>query len=60
MIFIKTLKNTTQIKNEELFITTNLSKKCTAQSYSFLVIDVTLASDNLFCFRENIKNNHHN
>ena len=28
-------------------------KKCTAKPYSFLVIDATLASDNLLHFREN-------
>ena len=32
----------------------NLYKKCTAKPYSFLVIDTTLASDNLFCFRKSI------
>ena len=40
----------------------NPYKKCTAKSYSFLVIDSTLASDNpLFqkdSFRKNIKTNH--
>ena len=29
----------------------NIYKKCTAKPYSFLVIDTTLASDNLLCFR---------
>ena len=29
-------------------------KKCTTISYSFLVIDATLASDNLSCFRKSI------
>ena len=29
-------------------------KKCTAKPYSFLVIDATLASDNLLHFRENL------
>ena len=32
----------------------NLYKKCTAKSYSFLVLDVTLASDNSVSFRENL------
>ena len=32
----------------------NLYKKCTANSYSFLVIDTTLASDNSLRFRNNI------
>ena len=36
----------------------NLYKTCTAKPYSFLVIDVTLASDNPLGFRKNIKNNH--
>ena len=31
----------------------NLYKKCTAKSYSFLVIDTTLASDNSSRFRNN-------
>ena len=31
----------------------NLYKKCTAKPYSFLVIDATLASDNLSRFRRN-------
>ena len=31
----------------------NLYKKCTGKSYSFLVIDTTLASDNLLRFRKN-------
>ena len=31
-----------------------LYKKCTAKPYSFLVIDSTLASDNLLCFREDL------
>ena len=30
----------------------NLHKKCTAKSFSFLVIDTTLASDNSLCFRK--------
>ena len=30
----------------------NLSKKCTAKPYSFLVIDATLASGNNSCFRK--------
>ena len=30
----------------------NLHKKCTAESFSFLVIDTTLASDNSLCFRK--------
>ena len=33
---------------------TNLNKKCTANSYSFLVTDATLASDNPLRFRENL------
>ena len=32
----------------------NLYKKCTAQSYSFLVADATLASNNPSSFRKNI------
>ena len=32
----------------------NLYKKCTAKSYSFLVIDTTLASDNSSRFRKNL------
>ena len=32
----------------------NLYKKCTAKPYSFLVIDATLASDNLLRFRKNL------
>ena len=31
-----------------------LYKKCTAKLYSFLVIDTTLASDNLSRFRKNL------
>ena len=34
---------------------TNLYKNCTAKPYYFLVIDVTLASDNPSRFRKNIK-----
>ena len=33
---------------------TNLYKKCTANPYSFLVINTTLASDNLLHFRKNL------
>ena len=32
----------------------NLYKNCTAEPYSFLVIDTTLASDNSLCFRKNL------
>ena len=32
----------------------NLYKRCTAKPYSFLVIDATLASDNLLHFRQNL------
>ena len=32
----------------------SLYKKCTAKPYSFLVIDPTLASDNLLCFKKNL------
>ena len=32
----------------------NLYKKCTAKTYSFLVIDATLGSDNSSLFRENL------
>ena len=32
----------------------NLYKICTAKPYSFLVIDATLASDNLLRFRNNL------
>ena len=32
----------------------NLYKKCTANPYSLLVINTTLASDNLLCFRKNL------
>ena len=31
----------------------NLYKECTSKPYSFLVIDATLASDNLLRFRKN-------
>ena len=31
----------------------NLYKKCTAKSYSFMVIDTTLASNNSLRFRKN-------
>ena len=33
---------------------TNIYKKCTAKRYSFLIIDATLASDNLLRFRNNL------
>ena len=32
----------------------NLYKKCTTKSFSFLVIDATLASDNILHFRKNL------
>ena len=32
----------------------NIYKTCTAKSYSFLVIDATLASDNSLRFRKNL------
>ena len=32
----------------------NVYKKCTAKSYSFLVIDATLAPDHPLRFRENL------
>ena len=32
----------------------NLNKKCTAKSFSFLVIDTTLASDGPLRFRKNL------
>ena len=32
----------------------NFYKKCTAKPYSFLVIDVTLASDSALRFRKNL------
>ena len=32
----------------------NLNLKCTAKTYSFLVIDATLASDNSSSFRKNL------
>ena len=38
----------------------NLYKKCFAKQYYFLVIGATLASDNPFRFRKNIKTNHDN
>ena len=38
----------------------NLYNKSTAKPYSFLVIDTTLASDNLLSFRKNIKTNRDN
>ena len=41
-----------QILNFKDFM--NLYKKCTAKSYSFLVIDATLASDNPSRFRKNL------
>ena len=31
-----------------------LCKKCTAKRFSFLVIDATLASDNILSFRKNL------
>ena len=34
----------------------NVYKKCTDKSYSFLVNDTTLASDNLLRFRKNLFN----
>ena len=33
----------------------NLYKKCTAKPYCFLIVDATLASDNLLCFRKNFR-----
>ena len=38
----------------------NLYKKCTTKPYSFLVIDASVGSENLLCFRKNIKTNHAN
>ena len=32
----------------------DLYKKCTTKTYSFLVIDATLASDNPSCFIKNL------
>ena len=32
----------------------NLIKKCTAKTYSFLVVDCTLALDSALCFRKNL------
>ena len=32
----------------------NFHKKCTAKLYSFLLIDCSLAADNLLCFRKNL------
>ena len=32
----------------------NLYKKCTIRPYSLLVIDTTLVSDNLLCFRKDL------
>ena len=32
----------------------NLYKKCTAKSYSLLIVDTTLASDNSSLFRKNL------
>ena len=32
----------------------NLYEKSTAKPYSFLVIDATLAYDNILCFRKNL------
>ena len=32
----------------------NLYKRCTAELYSFLVIDTILASDYYLCFRKNL------
>ena len=34
----------------------NFYKKCTEKPYSFLVVDATLASDNLLRFRKNLYN----
>ena len=33
---------------------TNIYRECTAESYSFLVIDAALASNNLLKFRKNL------
>ena len=38
----------------------NIYKKCTAQPYSFLVIDTTFALDNPSHFRKNIKTSYDN
>ena len=38
----------------------NFYKKCTGKPYSFLVIDATVASNNLLRFIKNKKTNHHN
>ena len=32
----------------------DFNRKCTAKSFSFLVIDITLASNNSLCFRKNL------
>ena len=38
----------------------NLYKKCTEKPYSFLVTDVTLASDNPLRFRKNLSEEYQN
>ena len=52
LIFIKTLKNTTQIKNVKYL--KKKYKKVTAKPYYFLVIDATLVSDSPSRFRKNL------
>ena len=46
-----TLNHSLDINFKDLMI---LYKKCTAEPYSFLVIDATLASDVPLCFRKSI------
>ena len=51
-----------KFQTNENFNFINLYQKYTATTYSYLVIDATLASDNPLCFRKNIveqyKTNH--
>ena len=51
------LKNTIQIKNTKYWLHEYMhlyKKKINAKTYSFLVIDTTLASDNHLLFRMNL------
>ena len=44
----------THSSNIDLKNVLNLYKNCTAKPYSFLVIDATIASDSLLCFKKNL------
>ena len=48
-----TFNNSTDIDFKDLI---NLHKKCTEKPYSFLVINTTLATDNILHFRKNFLN----